>query len=146
MAMKHSYIFEEGNWKAEGLYFDHENNKVEVYGETTIQHLKYEWVLDGFMELKTDNPVRFFNKYSIKPISDKKDYTEWTSENPALGKLIGKFMIIGDTILSSYISENGIYSGTECLYKIDETKYLNRGFAFNGENKLSSWEVTLKRI
>lgn len=63
-----------------------------------------------------------------------------------MGKLIGKFMIIGDTILSSYISENGIYSGTECLYKIDETKYLNRGFAFNGENKLSSWEVTLERI
>ncbi|GAE88521.1 hypothetical protein [Acetivibrio straminisolvens] len=115
--MKHSYIFEEGNWKAEGLYFDHENNGVGVYGETTIKHLKDEWVLDGFMELKIEKPVRFFNIYSIKPISDKKDYTEWTSENPALGKLIGKFMIIGDTILSSYISENGIYSGTECLYK-----------------------------
>jgi len=42
--------------------------------------------------------------------------------------------------LSSYISENGIYSGTESLFKIDESTYLNRGFAFNGENKLSSWK------
>ncbi|HOM03198.1 MAG TPA: hypothetical protein PLH43_10265 [Acetivibrio sp.] len=144
--MKHTYIFEEGNWKAEGLYFDHENNCVGVYGETSIKHLKDEWILDGFMELKTENPIRFFNKYSIKPISDRKDYTSWTSENPALGKLIGKFMIIGDTILSSYISENGIYSGTESLFKIDENTYLNRGFAFNRENKLSSWEVKLERV
>jgi len=60
--------------------------------------------------------------------------------------LIGKFMIIGDTVLSSYISENGIYSGTESLFKIDESTYLNRGFAFNGENKLSSWEVKLERL
>lgn len=144
--MKHSYIFEEGNWKATGLYFDHTSNVVEVYGETTIKHLKDEWVLDGFMELKIENPVRFFNKYSIVPMPDKKDYTKWTSENPALGKLIGKFMIIGDTILSSYISENGIYSGAESLFRINENKYLNRGFAFNGENKLSSWEVTLERF
>jgi len=69
-----------------------------------------------------------------------------TSENPALGKLIGKFMIIGDTVLSSYISENGIYSGTESLFKIDESTYLNRGFAFNGKTSFhhgkSNWNVS----
>lgn len=144
--MKHSYILEEGNWKASGLYYDHEANQVEVFGETMIQHLKDEWVLDGFMELKLENSTRFFNKYSIIPKPIDKDYTKWTSVNPVLGKLIGKFMIIGDTILSSYISENGIYSGSESLFKINENKYLNRGFAFHGENKLSSWEVTLERV
>jgi hypothetical protein len=144
--MKHSYVFEEGNWKATGVYFDHEGNEVGVNGKTTIEHLPDEWVLNGFMELKTETPIRFFNKYSIVPMSEKKDFTKWTSENPALGKLIGKFMIIGDTILSSYISENGIYSGAESLFRINENKYLNRGFAFNGENKLSSWEVTLERF
>lgn len=144
--MKHTYIFEEGNWKASGLYYDHEANQVKVFGETTIKHRKDEWVLDGFMELKLETPIRFFNKYSILPMPIGKDYTKWTSENPALGKLIGKFMIVGDTILSVYISENGIYSGSESLFRIDENKYLNRGFAFNGENKLSSWEVTLERV
>jgi len=102
--------------------------------------------MDGFMELKLDKPVRFYNTYSIAPISDQTDYTQWTSENPDLGKLIGKFMIVGDTILSSYISENGLYSGAESLLKIDDNKYLNRGFAFHGKKKLSSWEVTLERI
>lgn len=144
--MNHSYIFEEGNWKAIGIYFDQESNEIEVYGETTIRHLNDEWVLDGFMELKIESPIRFFNKYSIIPLPDNKDYTQWTSENPALGRLIGKFMIIGDTILSSYRSEDGIYSGAESLFRIDSNKYLNRGFAFKGEDKLSSWEVTLGRL
>jgi len=42
-------------------------------------------------------------------------------------------MIIGDTVLSSYISENGIYSGTESLFKIDESTYLNRGLRSMGK-------------
>jgi len=144
--MKHTYILEEGHWKAKGLYYDDAGHAIEVYGETTIKHLADEWVLDGFMELKIENPVRFYNKYSIVPVPAQKDYTLWASENPALGKLLGKFMIVGDTILSSYISENGLYSGAESLLIIDDTKYLNRGFAFHGEKKLSSWEVTLEQI
>ncbi len=144
--MNHSYILEEGNWKASGLYFDPEGNQFEVYGETTIKHLRDEWVLDGFMELKLADPARFFNKYSITPLPVDKDYTGWSSENPALGKLIGRFMIIGDTILSTYSSENGAYSGAESLLLIDENTYHNRGFAFNGDDKLSSWTVTLKRV
>lgn len=60
--MRHSYIFEEGNWKAAGLYFDQACNEIEVYGETTIKHLKAEWILDGFMELKTEKPVRFLER------------------------------------------------------------------------------------
>ena len=144
--LRHTYIFNEGKWNAKGLYYDHEANQFEVIGETIIKHLKDEWILDGFMELKTKKPIRFFNKYSIIPKQRDKDYTIWTSVNPAIGKLNGKFMIIGDTILSSYISEDGVYSGSESLYRINENKYLNRGFAFNGEEKLSSWAVTLERV
>lgn len=144
--MNHSYIFAEGHWKAVGHYYDYEANQIEVFGETTIKHLEAEWVLDGFMELKLENPIRLYNKYSIAPLPDKKDYTRWTSQNPALGKLMGYFMIVGDTILSSYISENALFSGSESLIQIADTKYLNRGFAFKGDNKLSSWEVTLERV
>lgn len=53
----------------------------------------------------------------IDPMPDHKDFTHWTSENPALGKLIGKFMVIGDTILSSYTSENGLYPGPKAYLK-----------------------------
>lgn len=144
--MRHTYILDEGKWKAKGFYYDHEANQLEVIGETEIKHRQDEWILDGFMELRTEEPVRFYNKYSIIPKEKDKDFTVWTSVNPAIGKLKGKFMIVGDTILSSYISEDGLYSGSECLYRINEDKYLNRGFAFHGEEKLSSWAVTLERI
>lgn len=144
--MKHSYLLQEGNWKATGVYYDSDCNQFEVYGETSIKHFKDEWVLDGFMEVKLDNPVRFFNKYSITPLPVGKDFTEWTSQNPALGRLKGRFMIIGDTILSSYSSEKGDYSGSECLVLLANGTYHNRGFAFNGDRKLSSWEVTLERV
>jgi len=50
--LRHTYILDEGKWKAKGLYYDHKANQVEVFGETMIKHLKDEWILDGFMELK----------------------------------------------------------------------------------------------
>lgn len=141
--MNHTYILEEGNWKATGKYYDENQNCVEVSGETQIIHKDEIWILDGFMELKLDDPIKFFNKYSIEPFEPEKDYTFWSSINPALGTLIGKFMIVNDTILSYYQSEDGQYSGSESLVFINSKLYKNRGFAFHKKNKHSSWEVDL---
>ena len=143
--MNHTYIFEEGIWKASGKFYDENNNCTEVTGETEIKH-KGAWILDGYMELKLDDPIRFSNKYTIEPIGQGKDFTFWSSVNPILGTLLGKFMIIGDTILSSYESEDGQYSGTESLTILDSETYKNRGFAFHNTIKLSTWEVDLIRI
>lgn len=144
--MKHTYILEEGIWKATGRYCDESQNYIEVSGETQITHDEETWILDGFMELKLVDPITFFNNYSIDPFEPEKDYTFWSSVNPALGKLTGKFMIIGDTILSSYQSEDGQYSGSESLLLIDPKLYRNRGFAFQNKSKLSSWEVDLIKL
>lgn len=144
--MKHSYILEEGIWKASGKYYDENQTCIGISGETKISHKEDTWILDGFMELSLDTPVRFTNRYSIDPIDSTKDFTFWFSINPALGKLLGKFMIIGDTILSSYTSEDGQYSGSESLIFVESELYKNRGFALHNRNKLSSWEVDLNRI
>jgi hypothetical protein len=117
--MKHSYILEEGIWRASGKYYDENQDCMDVSGETKISHEVDSWVLDGFMELSLDMPVRFTNQYSIEPVEKGKDFTFWSSINLALGKLLGKFMIIGDTILSSYTSEDGQYSGSVCLIFVD---------------------------
>jgi hypothetical protein len=144
--MKHTYVFKEWNWKASGKYYDESQNCIDVYGEIEIEHHEENWIINGFMELKLDNPVRFYNKYIIEPIGYEKDFTFWSSVNPALGTLLGKFMIIGDTILSSYCSEDGQYSGTESLILVDSQSYKNRGFAFHNKNKLSSWEVEITKV
>ncbi len=95
------------------------------------------------MELQSEQPFRFENRYEIVPFSN--DFTSWKSFNPALGTLQGKFSIVDDTIMSIYISEDGQYSGVECLSKVSNTQYLCKGFAFNGNQKLSSWAVIMEK-
>ena len=143
--MRHTYILEDAKWRAKGKYYDRQANVTDVWGETLIEHQADQWVLDGFMEVCGDQPMRFFNKYSIAPIAQGRDFTTWSSINPALGTLNGRLMIVGDTILSMFQSKDNQYYGAETLRQIDENKYLNKGFTFCGEEKLSSWEVVLER-
>ncbi|SFH41029.1 hypothetical protein SAMN05660649_05108 [Desulfotomaculum arcticum] len=55
-------------------------------------------------------------------------------------------MVIEDTILSTYVSEDGDYSGPESLVKISDNLYKTKGFAFKGNSKLSSWSVELIKV
>ncbi|GBF34963.1 hypothetical protein DCCM_4084 [Desulfocucumis palustris] len=96
------------------------------------------------MKLLLDNPIEFHNKYEITPFN--KEHTGWQSYNPDLGTLIGKFMIIENTIISTYVSQNGEYSGSECLVKTSDAIYKAKGYALKGDEKLSSWSVDLIKV
>lgn len=142
--MEHTFLFTEGIWVAKGDYYDEANNRVPVEGKTITTHLDNLWINEGYMELQLEQPVRFENRYEIIPFSS--DFTIWKSFNPALGTLQGKFAIIDDTIVSTYISEDGQYSGVKCVIKISDARYSSKGFAFNGSKKLSSWAVTMEKV
>jgi len=142
--MEHTFLFTEGIWVAKGDYYDEANNRVPVEGKTITTHLDNLWINEGYMELQLEQPVRFENRYEIIPFSS--DFTIWKSFNPALGTLQGKFAIFDDTIVSTYISEDGQYSGVECVIKISDARYSSKGFAFNGSKKLSSWAVTMEKV
>lgn len=141
--MSHIYLTSEGTWTAKGNYYDETKNMIPTQGKTFIKHSHDYWILDGYMELLLDTPIRFDNRYEITPF--KNDFTNWKSFNPALGPLLGKFALIEDTIISTYTSENGIYSKVESMIKVSETQYLCKGFAFKNNSKLSSWAVTLTK-
>jgi len=142
--MAHTFLFLEGTWIAKGNYFDKKNNITRAEGSTTITHQNKLWVNEGRMILMLDKPIELQNRYEIMPFEN--DFTSWKSYNPALGTLIGKFMVVEDTIISTYSTENGEYSGSECLIKISDTLYKAKGFAFKVESKLSSWSVELSKI
>ena len=144
--MNHTFLFQEAIWKATGKYSDPNNNIIQVEGETKITHLGDKWLLKGSMKLILDNPIEFQNNYEIVPFKDCKDFTNWKSYNPALGNLSGKFMVVSDSLISSWISEDKNYSGVETLIKIGDKLYHSRGFAFKGDEKLSSWSVELRMI
>ena len=143
--MKHTFLFEEGVWTAVGAFTDAEGNVAPVRGQSKTIHGPDVWVEESYLELQTDEKIEIHNNYKIVPFEEGSDTTTWTSLNPTLGKLSGKFVIVDDSIISSFKSENLIYTGLELLTKIDDDKYINRGVLLKDGEKFSSWAVELTR-
>jgi len=116
-----------------------------VAGETKITHAEEMWINDSFMTLQGDKTVSYKTRYEIAPMERGQEMTSWTSENPALGKMTGKFIIVDDSIISIFSSKDGTLQGTECLHLIDDDLYSNRGCLLRGGKKVSSWAVELRK-
>ena len=69
--------------------------------------------------------------------------THWSSTNPAIGALRGRFVLAGDAILSSYSSPTGRFRGFECIQRFDEGRYSVRGTLLDEDKVLSSWALEL---
>lgn len=144
--MKHTFLLEEGTWESNGTYYDERGNAIPVWGRMEISHTGTRWYNRGLTRLLLEKPVEYRNDYEIDPLAPGEEFTAWQSFNPQTGTLWGSFMFVGDSILSSFTSENSEYRGHEYLLQIDEDTYRNRGFSFRGDEKLSSWTVELKRV
>ena len=146
MEIEHTFLFQEGIWIAKGHYFDDMDRAFPLEGMTRIMHLETLWINEGEMEIKTgDNPIKIYNRYEIAPFKKDRNVTTWESQNPDLGILLGRFVIVGDTIISICHSENVEYSGAEIILKTDNIHYKNRGVLFKGNDKLSSWSIDLQK-
>lgn len=144
--MKHTFILEEGKWRATGHYFDDEGKAIPIEGSARITHLKQFWLNESRMKLKLeDRAIGIVTDYEITPFEEGRESTEWKSFNPSLGYLYGQFVIVGDSILSLCRSKDGTYRATEYLLKVADDHYKNRGAFFKEDRKVSSWEVDLKR-
>lgn len=139
----HTFLLQPGIWIGNGIYFDSNNKEFIVEAYTEIIHIENLWINEGTMRLAGAG-IEFSNRYEIEPLANN-DLTRWTSFNPALGKLVGRFMVVGDTILSAFQSEEGAVSGYESLVKVSDNAYTSRGYALKGSEKLSSWCVELRR-
>lgn len=140
--MKHTYFYRTMGWKASGVYYDEEGNPFALAGEVQAIHRDEKWSLQGLMEVLSDPPVRYTNVYTIFP-AEQAATLKWESSNPALGTLRGTFEIVGDSIISTYRSDDGVYSGAETLIQIDEKTYYNVGVSFKNGAKMSSWSTDL---
>jgi len=144
--MEHTFLFQEGIWIAEGHYFDDTERTYPLRGMTRITHQEGLWLNEGEMEIiAVDHPVRICNRYEIVPFDEGRNHTTWESLNPDLGTLLGQFIIVDDTIISTCRSSNGGYMGTEIILRINEMHYKNRGVFLQGNDKLSSWSVDLHK-
>jgi hypothetical protein len=93
------------------------------------------------------DPARIqHNRYEIEPFSPGARSTHWTSVNPAIGALRGRFVVSGDAILSSYQSPTGRYRGFECIQQRDARRYTVRGTLLDEDKVISTWAIELSSL
>ena len=143
--MHHTFLFEEGHWIATGIFLDNQNNQLQARGEMHTTHQNNTWLHESIMYVEVEQSTEFVNCSQITPFSKDKDTTVWKSYHSVLGTLEGKLILVSNTLISSYQSQNNFYSGTECFIMLDSDCYENKGLLFTEDGKVSSWLMRLIR-
>ena len=93
----------------------------------------------------TSQPVEHRTVYEIQPLAPGNFATPWTSKSASFGTLHGRFIVVGDAILSTYESATGRYRGQDTVLRRDDRHYSARGALLDGGKILSAWSIELRR-
>lgn len=145
-ASHHAFLLEEGDWRAEGTYWEPDGGARPMTGRARIVHRSDVWINESETVVEAaEGEERFENRYEVEPLGPGESSTSWISENPALGRMSGTFTFVGDAILSAYESDDGRAVGYECLWAADDGSYEDRGVLFVDGELASRWSVKLER-
>jgi hypothetical protein len=142
--LDHTFLFKEGLWRSAGEFVDGNGNRTAVEGEAHIRHYPDKWIYEGVLRTATPKPVEHRTVYEIQPMAQGNFTTPWTSKSPSFGTLHGRFIVVGDAILSAYESATGRYRGQDTILRRDERRYSARGALFDGGKLLSAWTFELE--
>jgi hypothetical protein len=142
---EHTFLFHEGLWRAEGEFFDGAGVRTSVEGEAQIRHYPDKWVYEGTLRTHAATPAEHRTVYEIHPFAPGNLTTPWTSKSVALGTLNGRFIVLGDSILSTYESATGRFRGQDTILQRDKRRYSARGALFDGGKLASAWAIELAR-
>ncbi|MCX7816079.1 MAG: hypothetical protein N2317_01025 [Syntrophales bacterium] len=145
-AVVHTFLFEEWQWVASGIYVDANTRIYPVEGRIRVTHDPDLWIVESTIWIVADDSIRFSNRYEVQPVRGDGDITTWEAKNPHLGTMSGNFIIVDDSILSLYETEGGAMRGVEYWRLIDEDLYWCRGGLTKGGSKISSWAIELRRL
>ena len=137
----HAALFSTGSWKASGCFFDEKENATLAEGHTQIFRCSRHWFIRSSFLLSDGRKIE--NVYQVEALGG--GVAEWTSRSSLLRECRGKFLVLGDLILSTFRSEDGQFSGLETLRKLDDSHYRNRGQLFFSKHKHSSWSFEFRR-
>lgn len=143
--MEHTFLLQPGLWRAEGEFYDGLGNLTGLEGSAEVRHYPDKWVYEALLRTLTATPQETRTVYEVHPLAPGAFATQWSSASSTLGTLRGRFLFVGDAILSSYESATGRYRGQDTLLQRDERRYSARGALFDGGRLLSAWSVELAR-
>jgi len=142
--MKHTFLVEPGHWLARGEVIAGPAQTRPVEGEARIEHRRRIWHNSVVMRVQAEPPLEFRNLYEIVPFPQGSPWTSWSSSNPVLGPLAGRFVLVGDTILSMFQSLDGACHGCESMVLESPATYRYRGTVLRGGIPLACWSVVLQ--
>lgn len=141
--MEHTFLLAPGLWRAEGEVTDALGSLTAIEGEVAIRHYPDKWIYEAALRTLVAQPVEQRTLYEIQPLASGNFATSWSSTSATLGTLRGRFIVVGDAILSSYASATGRYRGQDTLLQRSARRYSARGALFDGAALLSAWSVEL---
>ncbi len=139
----HSFLLQEGLWRTAGEFLDGAGQATKVEGEAHIRHYPDRWVYEGVLRTVAKLPVEHRTVYEIQPMARGSFATSWTSKSASFGTLHGRFIVVGDAILSAYESATGRYRGQDTMFQRDGRHYSARGALLDGGKLLSAWRIEL---
>jgi len=129
----------------EGVYRDAAGTSYVAAGENAVRHEPQRWLFEAVLRLRGEPTRVQHNRYEIAPLLPGARSTHWSSNNPAVGALRGRFVIAGDAILSFYASPTGRIRGFESIQQRDEARYSVRGTLLEEDKVISTWALELAR-
>jgi hypothetical protein len=144
-SVHHTWLFEPGQWIAEGLFWERGEAERRGRGYSIIRHESDSWAIEGEMEILADPIVRFRNLYQITPPKHEARVVPWQSKNADIGRLTGMFVVVGASIMSLFQSADRVYLGSECLTQLDAKHYQACGLFRSNDAAISTWSMTLSR-
>ena len=142
---RHTFLYVEARWLARGVYLNASGKRFAATGETRVSHGTDGWIGDGHIRLEGVTPLDLRNRYDIVPFPPGSEVTTWSASEPGVGRIQGRFAVVGDTILSTWRSEDGTHTGVESLTRLSDRRYRARGAAFRGDQRLAAWRIELTR-
>jgi len=143
---EHGFLLKEGLWRSEGEFMDGLGKSIAVQGEADIRHHPDKWIYEGVMRTAAVPPVEHRTVYEIQPLAPGNFAMPWTSKSQAFGTLHGRFIIVGDVILSAYESATGRYRGQDTIIRRDDKRYSARGALLDGGKLMSIWRIELSQV
>lgn len=141
----HTYMLEDGYWRAEGRYWDEHGLIFPFLGNSSITLIQGYTVLESRMQILAQPPIEIDYRYEIMPTSPIRATMTWTAHNTAFGYMSGLYTVVDRSILAQFKTDSGRFSGFEFFFKLNDETYESEGAIFEGRRRNAAWAVVLKR-
>ena len=139
----HTYLLKPGLWELTGVYHDQKENNFQQKGQLVVNHEIDLWTIAAQVAIIGEQKQTVETLYEVMPLKEGESFTDWKSNTSGPEPIFGLFVMVDDAIMMPWQSKSGAYWGQEVLFKVTDSEYRSRGFAFLKDQKVSSWSSEL---